>query len=106
MRPPARLRPAAADDDAILDHHRADRRIGPGPAQPASAQRQRKLHKTAIKGGIGDSFSRIGLVGGRSVATLRAGTGLSASSSPLNSASACSKSRGSRKFLFTEANRT
>ena len=40
MRPPAGLRPAAADDDAVLDDHRADRGIGPGAAEPAPAKRQ------------------------------------------------------------------
>src|SRR4051812_29689723 len=36
----ARLRPAAADDDAVLDDDRADGRIGPGTAKPAAAERQ------------------------------------------------------------------
>ena len=52
MRPAAGLRPAAADDDAILHHDRADGRIGPGAALPAPAERQRQLH-VALVGGFG-----------------------------------------------------
>src|SRR5258705_1378479 len=48
MRTPTALRPAAADNDAVPDHDRADRRIGPGAAQPAAAERQRKLHETLV----------------------------------------------------------
>ncbi len=107
MRPAAGLRPAAADDDAVLDHHGADRGIGPGPAEPAAAERQRKLHEAVIERRIGGRG--FGVRGGRGVAHFRAATGGLAgsglvgagfgSSSPLSSASACSKSFGSRKFL-------
>ena len=48
MRPAAGLRPAAADDHAILDDDRADRRIGPGAAQPAAAERQRERHEAGV----------------------------------------------------------
>ena len=43
MGPAAGLGPAAADDDAVLDHDRADGGIGPGAALPAPAERQRQL---------------------------------------------------------------
>ena len=42
VRTAAGLRPAAAEDDAVLDDHRADRRIGPDIAEPAPAERERK----------------------------------------------------------------
>ncbi len=45
MRPAAGLGPAAADNHAILDDHRADRRIGPGAAKPAPAERKRQRHE-------------------------------------------------------------
>src|SRR5579883_137405 len=38
------LRPAAADDDAVLDQHRADGRIGPGVPQTTPPECKRKLH--------------------------------------------------------------
>src|ERR1700694_5695565 len=41
MGPATRVGPAAADNDAVLDHDRADGRIGPGAALPAPAERQR-----------------------------------------------------------------
>ena len=53
MRPAAGLGPAAADDHAVLDDDRADRRIGPGAAEPAAAERQRKLHEALIERGAG-----------------------------------------------------
>ncbi len=46
MRPAAGLRPAAADNHAILDDDRADRRIGPGAAKPAPAEAQSQRHET------------------------------------------------------------
>ena len=84
MRPPAGLRPAAADNDAVLDDHRADRRIGPGAAEPAPAERERQRHEAGILP-----------QGVRRRAHLRA---ISAASSPDNSASAVSKSLASRKL--------
>ncbi len=50
MRPAARLGPAAADDDAVLDHDRADGRVRPGAPEPAPAERQRQLHEALIRG--------------------------------------------------------
>ena len=52
MRAAAGLRPAAADDDAILDDHRADRRIGPGVAEPAPAERERQRHEARVVRGV------------------------------------------------------
>ncbi len=100
VRPPARLGPAATDDDAVLDDHRADRRIGPGPAEPAAAECQRKLHETPIVPGIVLGRRRRGSSRClRRVRHLRAATGgLVGSSSPLSSSSACWKSLGSRKL--------
>ena len=40
MGPPARLRPAAANDDSVLDEHRADCGIGPGAPEPVPAERK------------------------------------------------------------------
>ena len=50
MRPAAGLGPAAADNDAVLDHDRADGGIGPGAALPAPAERQRQLHEALVGG--------------------------------------------------------
>src|SRR5665647_687559 len=46
------LRPAAAQNDAVLDHDGADGGIGPSAAQPAPAERQRQRHE-ALVGGFG-----------------------------------------------------
>src|ERR1700730_7862678 len=46
----ARLRPAAANNDTVLDHDRADGGIGPGAALPAPSERQRQRHKALIGG--------------------------------------------------------
>ena len=64
----------------------------PKPAEPAAAERQRKIHVALIDRGFA--------VGGcRGGAHFRAATGgFVGSSSPLSSASACSKSFGSRKL--------
>ena len=48
MRPPTRLRPAAANDHAIFDEDRADRGIGPGASQPAPAERERQRHEAGV----------------------------------------------------------
>src|SRR6185503_9423282 len=91
MRPSARLRPAAAEDDAVLDDDGADRGIGPGAAEPTPAESERQLHEPLIQ-------RRIALCCWRGVAHFRAlAVGLG-SSSPESSASACSKSFGSRKL--------
>src|SRR5260370_22303610 len=101
MRPAARLGPDAAEDHAVFHGHGADRGIGPGAAEAAAAERKRKLHEAVIE-------PRIGVRGCPGVAHFRAATGGLApeglvgsglgSSSPLNSANACSKSFGSRKL--------
>src|SRR6266702_8603048 len=48
--PAARLGPAAADNDAVLDHDGAHGRIGPGAALPAPPERQRELHEALVGG--------------------------------------------------------
>src|SRR5262249_59782372 len=50
MGPPAGLGPAATDDDAVLDHHRAHGRIGPGAPEPAPAERKCERHETLVIG--------------------------------------------------------
>ena len=89
MRPAAGLRPAAADDDAVLDDHRTDGRIGPGAAEPAPAERKRQRHEAPV------IRSQRPLAAHRPALILRA---ISAASSPDNSASAVSKSLASRKL--------
>src|SRR6202051_2441342 len=44
----ARLRPAAPEDDTVLDHDGADGGIGPGASQPPLSGRQRKLHGAPV----------------------------------------------------------
>ena len=58
MRAAARLRPAAADDDAVFHHDRADGRIRPGAPQPAPAERERKLHEAPVGVLVGPGFFR------------------------------------------------
>jgi hypothetical protein len=48
MRPPAGLSPAAADDRAVFDDHGADGGIGPGTAQAAAAEAERKRHEASV----------------------------------------------------------
>ena len=38
----------AADDDAVPDDHRADRRVGPAAPLPAPAEDKRQRHETAV----------------------------------------------------------
>ncbi len=90
MRPAARLGPAAADDRAILDQYRADRRIRPGAALSAAPQRQGQGHEMPIVG----CCRRCGAVR----CTQGRRNAHSAASSPDNSASAASKSLASRKL--------
>jgi hypothetical protein len=92
MRPSARLRPAAADNHAILDDHRADRGVWPGAAQAATPERESKRHETLIV--------RHGIRHGVILHAHRHANGRahSAASSPDNSASAASKSLASRKL--------
>ncbi len=44
----AGLGPAAAENDTVLHDDRADRGIGPCPALPAPAKRQRQLHEAQV----------------------------------------------------------
>ena len=48
MGPAPGLGPAAADDDAVLDDHGADRGIGPCTAEPAPAEGKRERHEAPI----------------------------------------------------------
>ena len=72
MRPPARLRPAAADHDAVLDDHRADGGIGPGTAKPAPPERQRQRHEAGVN--VLDQGGPHDRSGGMNVALRRAMT--------------------------------
>src|SRR5207244_5836946 len=45
MRPPARLGPPAPDHYGVLHHHRTDRWVRPGIAEPAPPQVQRERHE-------------------------------------------------------------
>jgi hypothetical protein len=45
---PTRLRPAAPDDDTVLDDHRTDRGIGPGTPEPTPAKRKREPHEATV----------------------------------------------------------
>src|SRR3954467_4584057 len=45
---PTRLRPAAPDDDTVLDDHSADRGIGPGTPEPTPAKRKGEPHEAAV----------------------------------------------------------
>src|SRR5205823_6247507 len=58
MRPATWLRPAAADDDAVVDDNGADGRIWPSLAECAAPERQRKLHEAPVSG-----FRLLGLLG-------------------------------------------
>jgi hypothetical protein len=46
----AGLGPATPDDDAVLHHHGADGRIGPGAPEPTPAERKRERHETLVVG--------------------------------------------------------
>ena len=48
MGPAAGLGPAAADNDAVLDDHRAYGRVRPSAAQSAPAERKRQRHEAGI----------------------------------------------------------
>ena len=47
---PARLGPAAANDDTVLDDHCTDGRIWPGPPEPAPTEREGELHEAGVVG--------------------------------------------------------
>src|SRR5450759_3130485 len=97
MRAAAALRPAAAENDAILHDHRADRRRGPGGPQPAAAEREGKRHEARI--GALVVRGRLSLDWRYLIVHLRKGVaGFGASSSPDNSSSAARKSFASRKL--------
>src|SRR5258707_7903922 len=92
----AGLGPAAADDDAIFHHDRADGGIGPGAPLPAPPERQRELHEALVGG-----FRHFGLL--RELVFQNAEDHLRnracrASSSPQSSPSTASKSLASRKL--------
>src|ERR1700729_1890848 len=90
----ARLRPASADDDAILNHHGADGGIGMRAPQAAPAKRQRERHETPV------SRFRFRIALPRMLAGedhLR-NKAIRASSSPESSPSTASKSLASRKL--------
>src|ERR1700704_4962497 len=104
MWPSAGLSPTTADDDAVLDHDCADRRIRPRTAQPAPAERQRKQHKTLV-----GYFRLFGFL--RELVFQNAEDHLCivasrATSSLESSPSTVSKSFASRKLRYTEAKRT
>src|SRR5258706_915445 len=92
----ARLRPAAADHDAVLDHDRADGRVRAGSAPPPPPERQRQLHKAPISGLRFPGFLRE-LVFQNPEDHLR-NRAIRASSSPESSPSTASKSLASRKL--------
>src|SRR3954469_14691176 len=102
--PAACLGPSTADNNAIADHDRADRWIGPGAALPASAERQCQLHEALIGGFRFPGFFRE-LVFQNAEDHLR-NRAIRASSSPESSPSTASKSLASRKLRYTEAKRT
>src|SRR3954470_285100 len=104
MRTTARLSPAAPHDHAILHHHRADRRIGPGASLPASSQRQRELHEALVGVFRFTGFLRE-LVFQNAEDHLR-NRASRVSSSPESSPRTASKSLASRKLRYTEAKRT
>src|ERR1700730_13617620 len=94
--PAAGLGPAATDNDAVLDHDRADGRIGPGAALPAPPKRQCQLHEALIGGLRVPGFLRQ-LVLQISEDHLR-NVASRVSSSPESSPSTASKSFASRKL--------
>src|SRR5437764_13246126 len=103
MGAPARLRPAAADNDAVLDDNSADGGIGPGAALPAPAKRQCQRHEALVGSFRCFGFFRV-LIFQNTEDHLRSSAGRS--SSPESSPSTASKSLASRKLRYTEAKRT
>src|SRR6266404_5741875 len=97
--PAARLRPSATDDDAVLDHDRANGGIGLGAPLPAPPERQRQLHESPIGG-----FRRFRLLEllpdllFQDAEDHLRNVAIRASSSPESSPSTASKSFASRKF--------
>src|ERR1700739_2946093 len=104
VRTPAGLGPAAADDDAVLDHHGANSRVRPGASEAAPSQSQRELHESAV-GCFGVTRLLRQLIFQDAEDHLRIGT-IRDSSSPDSSPSTASKSLASRKLRYTDAKRT
>src|SRR5258708_4518141 len=104
MRPAAYLRPATANDHAILDHDRTDGRVRPGAPQPTPAERERELHEALVRGFGLFGFLRV-LVFQNAEDHLR-NVATRASSSAESSPSTASKSLASRKLRYTDAERT
>src|SRR6266850_3236773 len=92
----AGLGPAAADNDAIFHHDRADGGIGPGAPLPAAPERQCELHEALVGGFRLLRFLRV-LVFQNAEDHLR-NRASRASSSPESSPSTASKSLASRKL--------
>src|ERR1700722_628185 len=92
----AGLRPAAPDDNAVLDHGGADAGSGPSAPHPAPSERQRQLHEAPVyflgrhrflpKLIFQDAEDHLRIAASR------------ASSSPESSPSTASKSLASRKL--------
>src|SRR3954471_21085634 len=96
MGPAARLGPATADNDTVLDHDGADRGIWPSLALPAPAERQRQRHE-ALVGGFRLLRFLCVLIFQNAEDHLR-NRASRASSSPESSPSTASKSLASRKL--------
>ena len=96
MGPSARLGPAAADNDAVLDDNSADGGVGPGAALPAPPESQRKLHEARVRCLGFPVFLRV-LVFQNAEDHLR-NVATRASSSAESSPSTVSKSLASRKL--------
>src|SRR5690242_6988809 len=96
MRAASGLRPAAPDDDAVLDHDRADRRVRPGAAEAAPSERQGKLHEAPVRFiALPDLLGVLILEDAKDHLRIGASRG---SSSPESSPSTASKSLASRKL--------
>src|SRR5258705_1205646 len=92
----ARLRPAPADNDAVLDHDSADGRVWPGAALPALTERQGQRHEALVSGlRFPGSFRELVFQNPEDHLRNRA---IRASSSPESSPSTASKSLASRKL--------
>ena len=96
VRTAACLRPSPPDDDPIVDDDRANRRVGPGAALAAPAERERELHEAQVGGFRLPGFFRE-LVFQDAEDHLR-NVATRGSSSPESSPSTASKSLASRKL--------
>src|SRR5579872_3905303 len=104
MRTAARLGPAATDNDAVLDHDRADGRVGPGLPQAAPPERQCDLHEAQI--GRFQIFRLPRQLLFQNAEDHLRNSVIRVSSSPESSPSTASKSFASRKLRYTDAKRT